>query len=404
MTLRERIQSMPRELQLFAVASLLMGVSYSMFDSVFNNFLKDQFAMTAFQRSFLEFPRELPGLTLSLITAAVWFLASRRLGAVAMIVGAAGALLIAFASGSYGIMTLWLFIYSLGQHVFMPLASSIGMELAQEGQDGRRLGQLNAVRNLAAIIGSLFIAFGFRFLGLTYQLTFVLAAAGFLLTAYLLFQMKPGKQLPAGDFLKLHKEYKLYYALAVLYGSRKQLFITFAPWVLVKILQQPTEILATLFTIGGVVGILFQPFLGWAVDRFGERVVLTSEAVLLAVVCTGYGFAHFWFTPSIAILVVAACFLVDQMLMSVGMARSTYIKKIAKRREDIQATLTAGITIDHVFSISVALLGGVIWDRFGFQYVFLMGTLIAVINFFVAMRVRIPKPAETAAVPVAAGD
>jgi predicted MFS family arabinose efflux permease len=405
MTLRDRIVEMPRELKLFAIASLLMGVSYSMFDSVFNNFLKDHFALTAFQRSFLEFPRELPGLTLSLITAGVWFLASRRLGAVAMIVGAIGALLIAFSSGSYGIMTLWLFFYSLGQHVFMPLAATIGMELAREGHIGRRLGQLNAIRNIAAILGSTAIALGFRFLGLNYQITFVIAAVGFILTAMLLFVMKPGNPQPPGDFLKLHKEYKVFYALSVLYGSRKQLFITFAPWVLVKVLQQPTEILATLFTIGGVVGILFQPFLGWAVDRFGERVVLTAEAVLLAIVCTGYGFAYFWFSQSTALLVVAACFLVDQMLMSVGMARSTYVRKIAKRPEDVQTTLTAGITIDHVFSISVALLGGVIWDRFGFQYVFLLGTFIAVINFFVALRVHIPQQAAvTPAVPAVAGD
>jgi predicted MFS family arabinose efflux permease len=84
---------------------------------------------------------------------------------------------------------------------------------------------------------------------------------------------------------------------------------------------------------------------------------------------------------------------VDQMLMSVGMARSMYIKKIAKRPEDVQAALTAGVTIDHLFSISVALIGGVIWNAFGYQYVFLLGVVIAVINFFVALRVRVPTVA-----------
>lgn len=394
MSIMARLQSMPRELKLFMIASLVMGISYSMFDSVFNNFLNSTFHMTAFQRSFLEFPREFPGLALTFITAAVWFLASRRLGGVAMLVGAAGALLIAFASRSYGIMTLWLFFYSLGQHVFMPIASTVGMELADEGREGHRLGQLNAVRNLAAILGSLVVAFGFRFLGMTFQITFVIAAIGFIITAWLMFNMLPGRPQPAGDFLKLHREYKLYYILAVLYGSRKQLFITFAPWVLVRVLGQPTEILATLFTIGGVVGILFQPFLGWAVDRFGERIVLAAEALLLVVVCAGYGFAKFIFPPQTALIVISACFLVDQMLMSVGMARSTYVKKIAKRPEDIQTTLTAGITIDHVFSISVAILGGLIWDRFGFQYVFLLGTVIALINFFYARQVRIPAKGE----------
>ena len=57
------------------------------------------------------------------------------------------------------------------------------------------------------------------------------------------------------------------------------------------------------------------------------------------------------------------------------------------------AALTAAVTIDHVFSITAALLGGVIWNVFGFQYVFLLGMLIAIINFFVALRVRLPQTA-----------
>jgi predicted PurR-regulated permease PerM len=52
--------------------------------------------------------------------------------------------------------------------------------------------------------------------------------------------------------------------------------------------------------------------------------------------------------------------------------------------------LTAGVTIDHVFSISVALLGGIIWNAFGFQYVFMLGILIAALNFIAASCIRIP--------------
>jgi predicted PurR-regulated permease PerM len=77
--------------------------------------------------------------------------------------------------------------------------------------------------------------------------------------------------------------------------------------------------------------------------------------------------------------------------MSVSMARSTYIKKIAKKPEDIQPALTASISIDHIFSISIAVLGGIIWNAVGFQYVFLLGVFIAVINFFVALQVKIPE-------------
>jgi len=73
------------------------------------------------------------------------------------------------------------------------------------------------------------------------------------------------------------------------------------------------------------------------------------------------------------------------------MARSTFIKKIAKQPQDVQPALTASVTIDHVFSISAALLGGLIWNQFGFQYVFLFGVGIAFLNLVAALQVKVPK-------------
>lgn len=389
---------MSRELRLFAAAGLVMGISYSLIDSTVNNYLNDRFVLSGFQRSFLEIPRELPGLLVVFLSAALWFLCGRRIGVLAMVLGAVGALLIGFVSPTYGILVVCLFVYSVGQHLFMPVNSAIGMELAKEGQTGRRLGQLNALRNFAAILGSFLVFLGFRYLAFNFHVTFVLAAIGFVVAALLMFGMTPDKPKPSKLFLTLHKEYRLYYLLAVLFGSRKQLFITFAPWVLVNVFREPTSTMATLITLGGIIGILFQPFLGWMVDHLGERFVLASEAALLVVVCFGYGFARSFLPENIAFLVVCACYLLDQMLMSVGMARSTYMKKISLRPEHVQPALTASVTIDHIFSISVALIGGVIWNQFGYQYVFLMGVVIALINFTAAMQVRVPKAADRAAV------
>ena len=378
---------------LFATAALALGMGFSMIDSTFNNFLEFKFQLTGFQRSFLEFPRELPGFLVVFVSAALWILCSRRLGVVAMIFGVVGSLLLGFASSSYRMMLPWLFILSLGQHLYMPIASTIGMELAHKGQDGRRLGQLNAIRNFAAIIGSFIVFLGFKYLGFTFKHTFALASCLLIVAAVLLFAMKPEPVVKKHRFLQLHKEYRLYYLLNVISGARKQLFITFAPWVLVSVFGQPTQIMATLFTIGGVIGILFQPLLGWTIDKMGERFVLAAEAVILVFVCFGYGFAKFMFSANLAFYLVCLCFLVDQMIFSVSMARATYLKKISKQPDHIQPALTAAVTIDHVFSISSALVGGLIWNAFGFQYVFLFGAIIAVINFFTALQVRVPSKA-----------
>ncbi len=391
MRITERLARAPRELKLFAAASFLMGAAYSIYDATFNNFLDFRFELTGFQRSFLEFPRELPGFLVVFVSAMLWFLCSRRLGAAALLMSVAGALLIGFIPAPYAVMTIFLFLYSMGQHLFMPLASTIGMELARAGQTGRRLGQLNAIRNFAAILGSFLVVLGFRFLGFRFEHSFALTALGLGAAALLMLAMKRDEVKPPRTFLRLHREYRLFYLLNVLSGSRKQIFITFAPWVIVTVFNQPTETLATLFTIGGVIGILFQPLLGRAIDRFGERTILSAEAVLLVFVCLGYGFARFLFPPTTAFLLTCALFLLDQMLFSVGMARSMYMKKIAKEDADVQPALTAGVTIDHIFSISIALAGGAIWNTLGYPYVFLMGVVIAGLNFIAASRIRIPS-------------
>ena len=389
-SLQIRLARISRELALFTAASFVLGAATSLVDSTLNNFLNERFSLTGFQRSFLELPRELPGFLVLFVSALLWFLCSRRLGMVAALMQVTGALLIGYASSSYTIMVVWLFIYSMGNHLFMPVSSTIGMELSHEWKTGQRLGQLNAIRNMAAILGSFLVVLGFKYLGMTFKITFALAAVGFFIAAVLMGSMTPVKTQPSKTFLKLHKEYRLYYVLAMISGSRKQIFITFGPWVLVTIFHQPTQILATLFTIGGIVGILFQPFLGWMIDRLGERTVLASEAVLLVFVCFGYGFSKSLFPANTAFLIACVCFLFDYMLISVGMARSTYIKKIAREPGHVQPALTASVTLDHIFSISSALLGGIIWNTFGFQYVFLFGAGIAVLNFFTALRVKIP--------------
>ena len=87
-------------------------------------------------------------------------------------------------------------------------------------------------------------------------------------------------------------------------------------------------------------------------------------------------------------LIVFSCYILDQMLMAVSMARATYLQKIAVAPEDVSQTLTMGVSIDHVFSVSIAVLGGFIWIKWGYQYVFLMGAVIAVVNFFSALQIK----------------
>ena len=69
-----RLKQIPRELVLFGMAVFAIGVGANIFDSTFNNFLDERYMVTPFQRSFLEFPRELPGFLVVFVSAGLAFL------------------------------------------------------------------------------------------------------------------------------------------------------------------------------------------------------------------------------------------------------------------------------------------------------------------------------------------
>lgn len=385
---KNTLEKIPKDLRLFLAATFIFGFSQSIVDATLNNFLHETFSISDLQRGLLEIPREMPGLLVIFFSAMLFFLGSRRQAAMANILCAFGILFIGFYSPAFSIMLIWLFIFSIGQHLFLPLNQSIGMELAVRGETGKRLGQLSAVANISMIIGSFFIFVGFKYFNMDFKMSYVAAFAGFVAVAFLISLMKKDAPVPIRTKFKLRKEYKLYYWLSILYGTRKQIFLTFAPWVLVTVFQQKTQVVATLLGIGGVIGIFVKPALGRAIDKLGERFVLTSEAVILVFVCLCYGFSKDVFSQTIAMYIAFACYITDQLLMAAGMARATYLQKIAVRPEDVSQTLTMGVSIDHIFSIGIAVFGGFVWLKWGYQYVFLIGAIIAVINFFSAMRIK----------------
>jgi len=79
-------------------------------------------------------------------------------------------------------------------------------------------------------------------------------------------------------------------------------------------------------------------------------------------------------------------------------ARTTYLGKIAEDPADITPTIATGITIDHAVAMSLPVLSGYIWEAYGFRWVFLLAGTIAVVGFFVCLRIRVPDR-DTASPP-----
>jgi predicted MFS family arabinose efflux permease len=256
--------------------------------------------------------------------------------------------------------------------------------------EGRReLGQVSAANTAALVAGSAILWVLYRFVKISFTVAFTIGAVAFLISAALLLIMNPTQTVKLSQRFVFRKEYRLYYWLSLLFGARKQIFLTFAPWVLVDVFKQKVTTMTILFFIIASVSIFFRPFTGYLIDRLGEKIVLGGEAVLVFFICMGYSFAADIAPANIAVIIIAACYIIDNSMSAVEMARSTYVKKIAVHPDDVTPTLSAGTSFDHVVAMTIPFLGGLLWASVGYQYVFIVAAVIALMNLFMSLKIKI---------------
>ena len=392
---------MRRELTVFLVVTAAMGMTFGIFETTFNNYLNDTFAITAAARGNLEFPRELPGFLVTLMGGVLFFLSVTRLGVLSAVGIAVGIVGLAFTGDDYARMIAFMVIWSAGNHLLMPITGTIALSLAAPHQRAARMGQIGAVGMAATIVGATIVWAGLQYIEIGYRGTFLIAAGGAVIAAIFIGFINPlPKREGRRPKLVLKRRYGLYYLLNVFSGARKQIFMTFGVWVLIKVFEQPAYTIAKLWIVASAIGIFFQPQLGKLIDRVGERIILMANAIIIVIICLGYGFAHL-LPMAHPVWVVYICYVVDNVIFATGMARATYLDKIAEHEEDIHASLSVGVTIDHAVSMSIPALGGMAWVLYGYPWVFVGAAGIAVLNLIAAGFIRVPRGHVDGPVPTA---
>jgi predicted MFS family arabinose efflux permease len=389
------VRGSEKDFILFMISGIFLGVAQSVDGSTLTNYLKEHFGMLIIHRSALEFPREIPGLLVVLTIGSLSFLGGdARISVAANLLAAIGMFCLGIIPPHYALVILVMFIYSMGQHIFMPLSGSIGMSFAEYDGMGKILGRLSSIGNIAVVVSSAALWALYRFVHISFFTAFSIGAVAFLLSAIVMSFIRPTQTVRVRKRLVYRKEYRLYYWLCMLYGARKQIFITFGPWVLVEVFKQPVATMTLLFLIVAVIGIFVKPWVGHMIDKVGERVVLSTEAFLFFLTCLGYAFAENLFRPSIALAFIYVCYVTDITLDSVYMARVTYMKKIALKPEDVSPSLSLGTSVDHMVTVFLPILGGLAWYKGGpggYKYVFLGGAIVALLNFVSSRKIDIKQ-------------
>ena len=389
-----------KAVKIFMVIIALSGLGMGLSDSVLGNYFRDAFDADAIQRGWIELPRELPGVLVLFVVSSLAFLGDIRLAILSQALKIIGILVMALFSPTFDVMLLFLFIYSLGMHMFMPLYASIGMSLAKDGQFGTVMGKIHGVRQAVTMLAAILIFVGFRFEFFSFTtpmiVNFLIAGVLYGAVLVLLIRLRSCVQeaIPEKSKFVFKKIYTKYYLLSMLFGARKQIMYVFGPWVLIELLGFGADNMALLIIAGAGIGVFFMPLIGKWVDKFGNSRIMIIEAAVFLVIYLCYGIISAgindgWLLGITAVTAAAiAVNIADRMTIQFGMVRSVYMRSVAETPEDVTPTLAAGMALDHIVSIVSAIICGYLWWELGPEYVFVFAGVLTVLNLFVAMRIR----------------
>ncbi|MCY3023833.1 MAG: MFS transporter [Planctomycetota bacterium] len=369
-------------------ACAAVGCAMAVQTGLNSNFVAQEMALSPEQQGWLEACRETCGITALAVLAVLTWLAEPLIGAGMLV-------LLGVGVGSYAYVHdyAWLIaaslVWSQGLHVWMPLPNSMTLALAEPGRAGYRLGQMQAAGNVGSGVG-LALALALSQMSVPIRPLYLVAGGAAILAGAACLGI-PRQMKVERPRLVFRWRYGLYYLLCFLEGWRKQICIAFAGYLLVKRYGTPLPTMLVLFIVIQILGWVAAPRVGKWIDRVGEKQTLVFYYASLTVFFVCYAMIESRY-------LLWALFIVDSVFFVFTMALTTYVNRIAPKEEHTP-TLSMGVAMNHIASVAMPLIGGLLWQRFGYQWAFLTGVAAAACSILVALR--LPSAAPAGGAPVA---
>lgn len=380
--------------KVFLISILITGLSYGLYKGMLDNFLAEVVQMGEMDRGITEFFREIPGILLVFVLAAFYMVSVETMykaGALIMLVGMA---MHAVLPPTKILATVAICMYSFGEHIQLGMKNTLSLQYAKDNKGGEALGTHTSVTQIGTLVGYLVIVFAFSIFAnnAPYTVFFLLAAC--LLGVSAFFSMKIKGQSKTDETKRrfyFHRKYVKYYMLEVFYGARKQVFFTFGPYVLILFYGANAATISLLFAVSAVTCFFASPIIGRIIDKIGYKSVMVADTLILVVVCFFYGFAHHIFPKDIAFIVCCVNYILDAVISLASMASNIYVKDLSDSPEEVKATISTGVSINHLITIFIALFGGWIWKTLGIELLFIASAVLGLCNSAYAATIKTRK-------------
>ena len=373
---------------------LITGLSYGLYKGMLDNYLAEIVGMGEMDRGIAEFFREIPGILLVLILATFYMFSAEAMykaGALIMMVGMA---MHAVLPPSKFLVILAICVYSLGEHVQLGMKSTLTLSYARPGCGGSALGVQTSASQIGTLGGYLVIIAVFSLTAAAGSYTVLFAVAAVLAGISLLFSAKiTGSSETDSNKRRFyfHKKYTKYYMLEMFYGARKQVFLTFGPYVLILFYGANAAMISLLFAVSAIACFFASPVVGRIIDKVGYKAVMIADTLILVIVCFFYGFAHHIFSMEAAFIICCVNYVLDAVISLASMASNVYVQELSDNPDETKATISTGVSINHVITIFIALFGGWIWKALGIETLFIASALLGLCNSAYAATIRPAK-------------
>ena len=380
--------------KVFFATLLTTGLAYGIYKGILDNYLAEIVVMSEFDRGVAEFFRELPGLLIVFILALMYTCTAETMYKIGAVIMVAGIGLQTFVPADRIWVTIAICVYSLGEHIQLGMKNTMSLEYAEDDKGGVALGLQNSMSQVGTLAGYFVVMIAFKFVSgiKAFKGFFLISAVIIAVSAILSFKLtgKSETDVTKRRFY-FNRKYTKYYFLEVFYGARKQVFFTFGPYALILFYGADTATISLLFAISAISCFIAAPLVGKIIDRVGYKVVMVSDTLILVVVCFFYGFAHHIFPMNVAFIVCCINYVLDSVISLASMASNVYVQDISDNSEEVRATISTGISVNHMITILIALFGGWIWQTLGIEMLFTLSAVLGLCNSAYAASIKVRK-------------
>lgn len=370
----------PRNNQMFRYLLILTvssTVGLHVWRTLLDNFAVNMIGLNGSHIGFLQSIRELPGFLALLVVYVLLVVREHRLSSFSVLLLGIGVAITGFLPSFYGLVFATL-IMSFGFHYFETTNQSLTLQyfdtLTAPIVFGR-LRSLAAAGNIAAG-GMVFVLAPY----LSYTQIYLFFGGLVIVAALWGLSQNPTRPdiVPQRKTMVLKRKYWLYYVLTFVAGARRQIFIAFAVFLLVKKFEYSVQGIAILFMVNNIVNYFLSPLIGKAIVKFGERKVLSLEYIGLIVIFVAYGLVD-------SKILVVLLYIVDHILFNFAIAIRTFFQKIADP-EDIAPSMAVGFTINHIAAVVLPAIGGLLW-LIDYRIVFFAGAFFSFISLLFVQQI-----------------